>query len=57
MQVNELKTSEMMRISGGGLASPLINAVSKMIITLYELGEKTGSSLRRLVYGKYCKAN
>ena len=57
MLENELKTKEMINVSGGAIASPLINAVSKMIITLYELGEKTGSSIRRLVYGKYCKAN
>ena len=53
----ELKEIEMTNITGGGLASPLINAVSKMIATIYNLGEKTGSSLRRLVSGKYCKVN
>ena len=57
MKVKELKEVEMTNISGGGIASPLINAFSKMISTLYELGEKTGSSIRRLVSGKYCKVN
>ena len=57
MKVTELKETEMTNISGGGIASPLINAVSKMITTLYDLGEKTGSSIRRLISGKYCKAN
>lgn len=57
MKVKELKEFEMNNISGGGIASPLINAVSKLMTTLYELGEKTGSSIRRLVSGKYCKAN
>jgi len=53
----ELKESEMTTVSGGGIASPLINAISKMITTLYDLGEKTGSSIRRLVSGKYCSIN
>ncbi len=57
MKITELKEYEMTNVSGGGIASPLINAVSKMIATLYDLGEKTGSSIRRLVSGKYCKVN
>jgi len=57
MQIAELKESEMTTVSGGGIASPLINAISKMITTLYDLGEKTGSSIRRLVSGKYCSIN
>ena len=57
MKVTELKEIELSSISGGGVASPLINAISKMITTLYDLGEKTGSSIRRLVSGKYCKVN
>ena len=57
MKVTELKEIEMTNVSGGAIASPLINAVSKIINTIYELGEKTGSSIRRLVSGKYCKAN
>ena len=56
MKVRELKEIEMNDITGGGIASPLINAVSKLITTLYDLGEKTGSSIRRLVSGKYCSA-
>ena len=57
MKVKELKNNEMTMVTGGTITSPLINAVSKMINTLYDLGEKTGSSIRRLVSGKYCKAN
>jgi len=57
MKIIELKEVEMTNVSGGGITSPLINAVSKMISTLYYLGEKTGSSIRRLVSGKYCKVN
>ena len=57
MRVKELKEIELTNINGGGIASPLINAISKMITTLYDLGEKTGSSIRRLINGKYCSVN
>jgi len=57
MKITELKEIEMTKISGGAIASPLINAISKMITTLYDLGEKTGSSIRRLINGKYCRVN
>ena len=57
MEIAELQKYEMTNISGGGLASPFINAVSKFIMTLYDLGEKTGSGIRRLTGKNYCKAN
>ena len=57
MKVIELKEIEMTNVCGGTIASPLINAISKIINTIYDLGEKTGSSIRRLVSGKYCKVN
>lgn len=57
MKVIELKEIEMTNVCGGAIASPLINAISKIINTIYDLGEKTGSSIRRLVSGKYCKVN
>lgn len=57
MKIIELKELEMAKVNGGGITSPLINAISKMITTLYDLGEKTGSSIRRLINGKYCSIN
>ena len=54
MTVKELKTTEMHEVSGGSIASPLINAVTKAITSIYDLGRETGSALRRLINGKYC---
>ena len=52
-----LKETEMEKISGGAIASSFINAISKAINTVYQLGKQTGSALRRIVYGKYCPIN
>ncbi|MGN1358042.1 MAG: hypothetical protein ACI4WU_01605 [Bacilli bacterium] len=53
----ELKENQMYEITGGGLTSAWINAISKAITTIYELGRQTGSSIRRLVNGSYCPIN
>ena len=50
----ELKTEEMLKIEGGGIASPMINALTKAVIALYDLGKGFGSALRRAISGKYC---
>lgn len=50
----ELQELELKQISGGGITSAMINAISKGINTIYELGRQTGSALRRLVKNKYC---
>ena len=48
----ELKKEEMQEINGGGITSSMINAISKGINTLYELGKQTGAALRRIISGK-----
>ena len=53
----KLKAIEMKNITGGGLTSSFINAISKAVNIVYELGKQTGSALRRIVYGKYCPIN
>lgn len=53
----ELKKKEMQRINGGGLTSAMINAVTKAITTIYELGKSTGSAIRRIVKKSYCSVN
>ena len=53
----ELKQTEMKNINGGSLTSAMINAITKAVNTIYELGRQTGSSIRRLITGKYCKIN
>ena len=45
----ELKKEEMYTIDGGGITSQMLNAISKAVTTLYDLGRATGSAIRRLV--------
>ena len=54
MQEIQLKEIEMQKVNGGSIASPLINAITKAVTSIYDLGRETGSALRRLVSGKYC---
>lgn len=53
----ELKKNEMQEITGGGITSAWINAISKAINVVYDLGRQTGSAIRRLVNGSYCPIN
>lgn len=53
----ELKQIDMQKVTGGALTSAWLNAISKGIATLYELGRNTGSALRRLISGSYCPIN
>ena len=50
----EIKENEMKKIKGGGLTSAWLNAISKAVNTLYELGKQTGSAIRRIVKNSYC---
>lgn len=53
----ELNKRDMEVVTGGGISYSMINAFSKAINTIYELGKHTGSSIRRLIHGKYCPMN
>lgn len=54
----ELKEIKMYEIDGGtSITSSWINAISKAVNTLYELGKQTGSALRRIIKGSYCSVN
>ncbi len=57
MKIQELKTNEMEKISGGNVSSSVINAVVNAVNIIYELGEKIGSSINRLISGTYCPLN
>lgn len=57
MKAQELKTNEMEKISGGNVSSAVINAVINAVNIIYELGEKIGSSINRLISGTYCPLN
>ena len=45
---------QLKQIEGGGITSAMINAISKGVNTLYELGRQLGSSLRRIISNSYC---
>ena len=44
----------MLQIEGGGIESHIINALTKAVTALYDLGKGFGSALRRAISGKYC---
>lgn len=50
----ELKKEEMYTIDGGGITSQMLNAISKAVTTLYDLGRATGSAIRRLIKKSSC---
>lgn len=53
----KLTSKEMTKITGGGISYSLINALTKAINAIYELGKSTGSAIRRAISKSYCKAN
>ena len=50
----KLKNEEMEIIVGGGITSSMVNAISKIVTTVYDLGRSTGSAIRRFVTKSYC---
>lgn len=50
----ELSKDKMQQVDGGAITSAMLNAISKAINTLYELGKHTGSAVRRLIKKTYC---
>ena len=53
----KLNKEEMLEIDGGAITPTMINAISKAINTLYELGKATGSAIRRIIKKSYCPVN
>ncbi len=53
----KLNNKEMENVSGGGFTSSMLNALSKAVTAVYNLGKNFGSSVRRLAYGTYCPIN
>ena len=53
----KLNKEQMKQIDGGSITSAMINAISKAVNTLYELGKATGSAVRRLIKKTYCPLN
>jgi len=50
----EIRNEEMKTIVGGAISYSMINAFSKLITTIYEVGRGIGSAVRRLVNKSYC---
>ena len=50
----ELKQEQLKNINGGAITSAMLNAITKAVNTLYELGKQTGSALRRVIENTYC---
>lgn len=51
----KINDNEMLNIIGGAsIGYSLINAITKAVNTVYSIGQSIGSSLRRVMSGKYC---
>lgn len=54
----ELNNEKMYDVEGGAaITSAMLNAISKAVNTIYELGKQTGSALRRIIKNSYCPLN
>lgn len=49
-----LNREEMLKIDGGAFTSAMLNAITKAINTIYELGRQTGSAVKRLIKNAHC---
>ena len=54
--MRELKKQELLNISGGAniFTASWLNAVSRAVSTLWDLGRSLGTSIRRSISGKVC---
>lgn len=51
-----MKNEELLMIRGGGIGSTVLNAVARLVNTVFEIGQAFGSSIRRAISGGACKA-
>lgn len=49
-----LNNQELNEINGGSISATLLNAISRAVTTIYDIGYAIGSSIRRLVSGNVC---
>ncbi len=53
--MRDLKKEEMLKISGGfNLTASFLNAASRAVSTLIDLGRSLGTAIRRSINGKIC---
>ena len=50
----KLQTEELVKIAGGGVSASLLNAISRTITTMLNLGQIIGSAIRRVISKKAC---
>lgn len=50
-----LRKEEMLDIKGGGITSTIINAATRLISQVLDLGKTVGSAIRRISTGKLCR--
>ncbi len=51
----EIKEYEMLKITGGiNISGTLLNAVAKLITTIFDIGKAIGSALRMATSGRKC---
>lgn len=50
----KLSEQELKKIYGGAISASLLNAFSRAMSTILELGRTVGSSIRRLYNKNYC---
>lgn len=51
----ELTNRELMEISGGGFSAALLQGLTKLVTTVYDIGRAFGSAIRRITSGNVCK--
>ncbi len=49
-----MKERDLYLISGGGFNATTFNYISRFISTVFEIGQKVGSSIRRLFTKSFC---
>ncbi len=50
-----LETKELACVVGGGFSATMLNALSRAVSTIYDIGYAIGSTLRRVLTKKTCK--
>jgi predicted nucleic acid-binding Zn ribbon protein len=50
----ELNKEEKLQVNGGALTSSMLNAIARLVSTIYDLGRAVGSSIRRASSGNTC---
>ena len=50
-----LTNKELNEVSGGGITATFLNAISRLMSTVYNIGYAVGSTIRRISSGKMCR--